>query len=100
MVFGKKQVNRKVPKIETFIFPVYVYYNMKTVYSLRIDKELREEMEKYNVKWNEEIENFIRRRIEELKKEEIFKKINEILQTMPETKSNSAELVREDRDNN
>ncbi|GAA5420664.1 hypothetical protein Stok01_02629 [Sulfurisphaera tokodaii] len=73
---------------------------MKTVYSLRIDKELREEMEKYNIKWNEEIENFIRRRIEELKKEEILKKINEILQTMPETNSSSAELVREDRDNN
>jgi len=84
----------------TFIFPVYVYYNMKTVYSLRIDKELREEMEKYNVRWNEEIENFIRKRIEELKKEEILKKIIEILQTMPETKSNSADLVREDRDNN
>jgi len=89
-----------VSKIETFIFSVYVYYNMKTVYSLRIDKELREEMEKYNIKWNEEIENFIRRRIEELKKEEILKKINEILQTMPETNSSSAELVREDRDNN
>lgn len=73
---------------------------MKTVYSLRIDKELREEMEKYNVRWNEEIENFIRKRIEELKKEEILKKIIEILQTMPETKSNSADLVREDRDNN
>lgn len=73
---------------------------MKTVYSLRIDKELREEMEKYNIKWNEEIENFIRRRIEELKKEEILKKINEILKTMPETNSSSAELVREDRDNN
>ncbi|WP_029552585.1 type II toxin-antitoxin system VapB family antitoxin [Saccharolobus solfataricus] len=73
---------------------------MKTVYSLRLDKELREEMEKYNVKWNEEIESFIRKRIEELKKEEILKKINEILQTMPETKSNSADLVREDRDNN
>nr|WP_016731836.1 hypothetical protein [Sulfolobus islandicus] len=41
---------------------------MKMVYSLRIDKELREEMEKYDIKWNEEIEGFIRKRLEELKK--------------------------------
>jgi len=84
--------------IETFIFSVYVLHNMKTVYSLRIDKELCEEMDKFNVKWNEEVENFIRKRIEELKKEEILRKINDILQEMPEIKSNSAELVREDRD--
>ncbi|ACP49553.1 type II toxin-antitoxin system VapB family antitoxin [Saccharolobus islandicus] len=73
---------------------------MKMVYSLRIDKELREEMEKYDIKWNEEIEGFIRKRLEELKKEEILKRINEILSTMPETNSSSAEMVREDRDNN
>mgnify|MGYP001772892283 FL=1 len=71
---------------------------MKTVYSIRIDKELREEMEKYDVKWNEEIENFIRRRIQELKKQEALKRIEEILSTMPETRSDSARTVREDRD--
>ena len=43
-----------------FCIYVYVRYIMKVVYSLRIDRELREEMEKYNVKWNEEIEKFIR----------------------------------------
>ena len=71
---------------------------MKVVYSLRIDKELREEMEKYDVKWNEEIENFIRKRIEELKKKELLKKLDEIVSSLPETKPTSAEMVREDRD--
>ncbi|BCU69946.1 hypothetical protein [Stygiolobus caldivivus] len=73
---------------------------MKTVYSFRIDKELREEMERYNIKWNEEIENFIRERVKELKKEEVLKKINETLSTIPETSSSSAEMVRQDRDSN
>ena len=63
-----------------------------------IDKELREEMEKYGVKWDEEIENFIRRRTQELKKQGALKKIEEILSTMPETRPNSAKMVREDRD--
>ena len=62
-----------------FCIYVYVRYIMKVVYSLRIDRELREEMEKYNVKWNEEIEKFIREKIEELKKEEAMKKLHEVL---------------------
>ena len=70
---------------------------MKTVYSIMIDKELREEMKKYDVKWNEEIEDFMRR-IQELKKQEALKKIEKILSAMPETRSDSARMVREDRD--
>ncbi|MEJ2779473.1 hypothetical protein WIW89_00760 [Stygiolobus sp. CP850M] len=73
---------------------------MKVVYSLRIDKELREEMEKYNVKWNEEIEKFIREKIEELKKEEAMKKLHEVISSLPETEPVGVRLVREDRDNN
>ena len=73
---------------------------MKVVYSLRIDKKLREEMEKYNVKWNEEIEEFIRKKIEELKKEEAMRKLHEIISSMHETEPIGAELVREDRDSN
>ncbi|WP_444543166.1 type II toxin-antitoxin system VapB family antitoxin [Metallosphaera hakonensis] len=69
------------------------------VYILSMDKELREEMEKHDMKLNEEIEGFIRKRVEQLEKGEILKKINEILFLIPETKSNSAEMVREDRDN-
>ena len=63
-----------------------------------MDKELREEMEKYDVKWNEEIENFIRKRIEELEKKELLKKLGEIASSLPETRPASAEIVREDRD--
>jgi PhoPQ-activated pathogenicity-related protein len=73
---------------------------MKVVYSLRIDKELREEMKKYNVKWNEEIEKFIREKIEELKKEEAMKKLHEVISSLPETEPIGVRLVREDRDNN
>ena len=73
---------------------------MKVVYSLRIDKELREEMEKYNVRWNEEIEKFIREKIEELKKEEAMKKLHEVISSLPETEPVGVRLVREDRDNN
>ncbi|MEJ2777440.1 type II toxin-antitoxin system VapB family antitoxin [Stygiolobus sp. RP850M] len=73
---------------------------MKVVYSLRIDRELREEMEKYNVKWNEEIEKFIREKIEELKKEEAMKKLHEVISSLPETEPVGVRLVREDRDNN
>jgi len=83
-------------------FYIYVYVRciMKVVYSLRIDKELREEMEKYNVKWNEEIEKFIREKIEELKKEEAMKKLHDVISSLPETEPIGVRLVREDRDNN
>jgi transcriptional regulator, CopG family len=83
-----------------FCIYVYVRYIMKVVYSLRIDKELREEMEKYNVKWNEEIEKFIREKIEELKKEEAMKKLHEVISSLPETEPVGVRLVREDRDSN
>ena len=83
-----------------FCIYVYVRYIMKVVYSLRIDKELREEMKKYNVKWNEEIEKFIREKIEELKKEEAMKKLHEVISSLPETEPVGVRLVREDRDNN
>ena len=48
---------------------------MKVVYGLRIGKELREKMEKYNIKWNGEIEGFIRKRINELKKRELLENL-------------------------
>ena len=50
-------------------------------------------MEKYNIKWNVEIENFVRR-IEELKKRELLKRLDELISTLPETKPTSAEMVR------
>ncbi|MEJ2776020.1 hypothetical protein WIW90_07320 [Sulfolobaceae archaeon RB850M] len=71
---------------------------MKVVYSLRIGKELREEMEKYNIKWNGEIEGFIRKRINELKKRELLEKLDELISALPETKHTSDKMVREDRD--
>jgi hypothetical protein len=71
---------------------------MRTVYSIRIDKRLREEMEKYDVEWGKEIEEFIRRRIEELRREEELKKIDEMLKEVPQTKPTGTKLVREDRE--
>ncbi|MGC9105870.1 MAG: hypothetical protein ACP5HQ_05560 [Thermoprotei archaeon] len=71
---------------------------MRTVYSIRIDKRLREEMEKYDVEWGKEIEEFIRKRIEELRREEELKKIDEMLKEVPHTKPTGTKLVREDRE--
>ena len=43
---------------------------MRVVYSIRIRKELREEMEEYkdSVDWDREIENFAEEKLRELKK--------------------------------
>jgi hypothetical protein len=55
-------------------------------------------MEKYNIKWNGEIEGFIRKRINELKKRELLEKLDELISALPETKHTSDKMVREDRD--
>jgi hypothetical protein len=74
---------------------------MRVVYSIRLDKKLREEMDKYNVKWNEEIETYISKRIEELEKERILNEIEDKLKNIKGVKRGEAvRLVREDRNSN
>jgi hypothetical protein len=80
---------------------VYISSSMKVVYSIRIDKSLREEMENYNIRWSEEIEKYIAKRIEELKKEEILREVENKLKGIKGGEPGEASrLVRENRDSN
>jgi len=72
-----------------------------TVISIRVPEELKREMDKLRgeVNWSEEIRKFIKRRIEEYRKKEIFDELVEYIKTLPEAPKGIAhELVRESRD--
>ena len=74
---------------------------MGTVISIRVAEELKREMDKLRgeVNWSEEIRKFIKRRIEEYRKKEIFDELVEYIKTLPEAPKGIAhELVRESRD--
>lgn len=74
---------------------------MKVVYSLRIRKELKEEMEKYKdeVNWNEEIEKFIENKLYQIRKKKVLDEINRLLENLPEGEPGLVDkLLREDRD--
>ena len=74
---------------------------MGTVISIRVPEELKREMDKLRgeVNWSEEIRKFIKRRIEEYRKKEIFDELVEYIKTLPEAPEGIAhELVRESRD--
>lgn len=74
---------------------------MKVVYSLRIRKELKEEMERYKdeVNWNEEIEKFIENKLYQIRKKKILNEINRLLENLPEGEPSLVDkLLREDRD--
>ena len=74
---------------------------MRVVYSIRIRKELREEMEKYknSVDWNREIEKFVEEKLKELKKRKVLKEIDDLLSGLKETEAGFHDkLLREDRD--
>ena len=71
------------------------------VISIRVPEELKREMDKLRgeVNWSEEIRKFIKRRIEEYRKKEIFDELVEYIKTLPEAPKGIAhELVRESRD--
>ena len=72
---------------------------MSAVLSIRIRKELREKMKKYQVDWRKEIEQFIENRIRELESEERKKKLVELLESMEEKERGFASsVVRLERD--
>ncbi len=74
---------------------------MGTVISIRVPEELKREMDRLRdeVNWSEEIREFIKRRIEEYRKKEIFDELVEYIKTLPEApKGVAQELVRESRD--
>ncbi|UXD21756.1 hypothetical protein IPA_07650 [Ignicoccus pacificus DSM 13166] len=72
---------------------------MSVVISVRIPKKLKEEMDKLDVVWSEEIRKFLEMRVNELKKKKKLEEVKRILQGLPESpKSVATTLVREDRD--
>jgi len=71
------------------------------VISIRVPEELKREMDRLRdeVNWNEEIREFIKRRIEEYRKKEIFDELVEYIKTLPEAHKGIAhELARESSD--
>ncbi len=74
---------------------------MSTVYSFRIPRRLKEEMDKLRdvVDWRKEIVAFIEERVKVYKRQKALREVVEILKGLPETPSSiAARLVREDRD--
>ena len=74
---------------------------MSVVFSVRIPRKLKEEMEKLKdlVDWRSEIVAFIEERVRMYKRMKALQEINRMLEELPETPRGLAErVVREDRD--
>ena len=71
---------------------------LSAVLSIRIDKRLKELMQKVNINWKKEIEEFIRMRIREELKRKYLEDARRIRKRIPPIDRSNAELIREDRD--
>jgi hypothetical protein len=74
---------------------------MNEVISIRIPEQTRSEMKKLrrSINWNQEIRDFISKRIDDKKKDDILASVTERLKKIPALPSGSAaQLVRADRD--
>ncbi len=74
---------------------------MSSVISIRVPPDLKMEMEKLKteINWNEEIKEFLRKRIENKKKRAIIEELVRKRMNLPETPAGTAaKMVREDRD--
>jgi len=74
---------------------------MSSVISIRVPPDLKQEMEKLKseINWNEEIKEFLRKKIENKKKREALEEIIRKMETLPLTpEGTAAKMVREDRD--
>ncbi len=72
---------------------------MSVVFSVRIPKKLKELMEKCKgVDWSKEVREFIRRRVNELLKEEYLKAAKEARKQLDRVSVPIDELIREDRE--
>ncbi len=71
------------------------------VVSVRVPPEIKREMERLRgkINWSEEIREFIRLKIEEVRRRELLEDLVNVLEDLPEAPVGTAErLVREDRD--
>ena len=74
---------------------------MNQIISIRVPEQTRSEMKKLrrSINWNQEIRDFISKRIDDKKKDDILASVTERLKKIPALPSGSAaELVRADRD--
>jgi len=74
---------------------------MNQVISIRIPEQTHSEMKKLrrSINWNQEIRDFIKKRIDDKKKDDILASVTELLKKIPALPSGSAaQLVRADRD--
>lgn len=74
---------------------------MNTVFSIRVPEQTRSEMKKFRefINWNQEIRDFIQKRVEDQKKDDVLAMVTELLKKNPGLPSGSAaQFVRSDRD--
>ena len=70
---------------------------MSDVVSIRVPRELKEKMKKYNIDWSREIRMFIEERIKALELLELLEKIEE-KSAKRRAKVDSTVLIRESRE--
>jgi hypothetical protein len=74
---------------------------MNQVISIRVPEQTRSDMKKLRrfINWNQEIRDFIKKRIDDKKKDDILASVTQRLKKIPALPSGSAaQLVRADRD--
>jgi len=71
---------------------------MQEVLSIRIPKELKEKMRKYNVDWKRVVIESIEEKIKQLETEKLLKEIEEMNEKLEVSKIPAWKLIREDRD--
>jgi len=86
-------------KVFIFVLQKALQVVFVSVISVRVPRELKEEMRKLNINWSEEIRKFIARRIdEELRKRRIEEALAMLRGTGSVERGFAEKAVREDRD--
>jgi len=70
---------------------------LSEVITVRVPRELRDKMKRYENGWSEEIRNFIEMRVQQLELRELIEEIVED-PSRPRVKGDSTRLIREDRE--
>lgn len=66
--------------------------------SVRIPKELKEELEKYNINESEIIKSALINEVKKAKAKELERKLNEVKSILDKLPEDVSELIREDRE--
>ena len=70
-----------------------------SIVSVRVSKELKEKMKKYDINWSEEIRKAIIERISEIERAKAAEEISKMIEGLPKAETGfSVKSVREDRD--